>query len=97
MANATAGNKIYVTAAGSLTENRTQVAYVFFTGGANNDAMILGESVSGPPLLKIQADGSVQTVFFDTSRRPMVFNGIYVQSISSGAVATIVTTQSKDT
>lgn len=90
------GNKVYVDSTGSITTNRTKVAYVFLTPSNTNDLVTLGETESGSPAMTITCDGDKKMVMIDVSRRPMVFNGLFIQDISSGAVATIVTTQGND-
>lgn len=96
MANTVMGNKIYVDDTGSITTARIKVAYVFLTPASTNDGITLSESENGSPAMVINCDGDKKMVMIDVSRRPMVFNGLFIQDISSGAVATIVTTQGND-
>lgn len=98
MANAKTGPNIYVdTASDQLTTDRTKVAYIMFTPSAANDQIVLRSSSSSSNILVIQSAVAKETKVIDLSRRPMVFpNGIYVQTLSSGASATIVTTQGNE-
>lgn len=97
MANSTTGNKIYIDSTGEITDARTKVAYIMFTPSASNDALILKETSSGSAVLKIQAATAKTTLQYDFSRKPLVFNnGIYVDTLTSGAVVTLVTTQGGD-
>lgn len=94
MANARLGNKIYVDAAGELTTARTLVTGILFTPAAADDSMVLAEVSGGSTALKIQSPTAKLTQPFDFSTKPMVFNnGIYVVSITAGAVATIITSE----
>lgn len=98
MANSKTGPNIYVdTASEQVTADRTKVSYVLFTPSAANDMIVLSNSSLGPNILTIQSAVAKETKVVDTSRRPLVFpNGIYVQTLSSGALATIVTTQGNE-
>ncbi len=90
----TAGNKIYVDSTGSLTEARTIVSCILFTPDTANDQIVLRESASGPDVFMLRGSTGKNTVQFDFSIKPVVFpNGIYVQTLTSGAKAVIITTQ----
>lgn len=93
MANATRANKIYVDSTGLASASRTKIAYILFTPAANNDSIVLRETADDVDVLKIAGSVAHQTTLFRLGEVPMVFgNGVYVQSLSSGAVATLVTT-----
>ena len=95
MANARLGNKIYVDATGAVSTQRTKVAYIVFTPDAANDQMILRETASGTDCIKVRSSTAKETHILDFSNAPLVFNnGIYVQTLTAGAVATLVTTES---
>lgn len=93
MANSRTANTIYIdTAANQVVElTNVKVSGILFTGGSPNDAMILKEMSSGPIKLKIQAASADDTKYFDFSQNNLVFSqGIYVDTLSSGAVATLI-------
>jgi len=95
VANTRQGNKIYVDSAGALITTRAKVSYIFFTPDTANDVLILRETATGMDILKIQGSTAKTTLLFDLVHGPLVFqNGIYVQTITSGATATLVLTES---
>lgn len=94
MANSQTGPLIYIDTEGAVTTARTLIAYIAVTGDNSNDYIILSSTESGPPVIKLSVMASNDTKVFDFSRIPLVFpNGVFVQDLASGAVATIVTTQ----
>jgi hypothetical protein len=94
MANAIRGNKIYIDSTGSVTTTRTKVAHILFTPDAASDQMILRESSSDSDCFIIRGATAKETIHISMEQVPMVFsNGIYVQTLTSGAKAVIVTTQ----
>lgn len=94
MANTRIGNKIYVDATGSLADSKIKVAGILFTPDATNDQLVLGESVSSSPCISLRSATAKTTLYFDFSSVPALFvNGLYVQTITSGATATIITTE----
>lgn len=93
MANAVTGNKIYVDSTGELTTTRTKVAYILFTPDDANDEMILKETASGATCLHLRGSTAKQTVQYDFTDVPLVFQqGIYVSALTSNAKATLITT-----
>lgn len=94
MANAVRGNKIYVDATGSLTTRRTKIAYILFTPDAANDEIALREASSDVDCFYLRAATAKNTMVIDLSNAPAVFNnGIYVQTLTSGAKAVLITVQ----
>lgn len=94
MANAITGNKIFLDATGAVTTTRTKISHIIFTPDAANDTLILRETSGGANCVKLQGATAKTTLMFDFSDCPLVFNnGIYVQTLTSGATATLVTTQ----
>lgn len=97
MANAVTGNKIYLDATGAVTTSRKKVAYIVFTPDASNDQLILRETSGGANCISVRGATAKDTMVLDFSARPIVFNnGIYVQTLTSGATATLITTESGD-
>jgi hypothetical protein len=98
MANVRASNTIYVDATGtcSASEKGIKVAYVVFTPDAANDQLILRDKdATGNKKLNIRGATAKETLFFDFSYAPIHFaNGIYIDTLTAGAVATLVTTTS---
>ena len=94
MANAITGNKIYISATGLITDKRTLVTQIIFTPDAANDQLILKETQDGEPCISFRAATAKNTVQFDFSHSPLLFNnGIYVSTLTANATATLVTTQ----
>lgn len=97
MANAVTTGKIYIDSTGAVTTNTIKIAYILFTPDAANDQLILRESQNGSNCLSVRAAVAKNTMILDFSRKPLVFtNGLYVQTLTSGATATVVTTKSGD-
>lgn len=95
MANILAGNKIYIDSIGSLTSQRTIVVGVLITTDSAGDTISLKDGEEGPTVMRLAGGETKQTYHFDFSRSPLIFaNGIYVDDISEGMSATVITTQS---
>lgn len=94
MANVVTTTKISVDTAGTVRVPNppTKVTYIVFTPAATGDAMVLRETSGGADIMTVQAAVAEQTVVLDFSIKPILFNGIHIQSIDSGAKATIVFT-----
>jgi hypothetical protein len=92
MANSRTGNKLYVdTGSAQVTTSPTVVVGIFFTPSASNDAIILQDTSSSGTSLKVQWNTAKQTQFFNLTDCPLMFaNGIYVASVDTGAVATLI-------
>ena len=96
MANAITGNKVYVATTGEITTSRTKIAYILFTPDAANDQLVLRETASGANCVSIRGATAKQTALYDFSNCPLVFNnGVYIQTLTSGATATLITVQGK--
>lgn len=92
MANNRVGNKILIDSTGSVVEGPIKVTYILFTASSANDELLIRESADGPDCLYIRAATAKDTKYFNFSRAPMFFpNGIYIQTITSGAKAVLVT------
>lgn len=99
MANKAFTGSVYIDSTGALISSKSKVAYIIFTANASSDSLTLhdGSSGSDPIKLTIKGASANQSVQFDFSRKPMLFqNGIYCAAISAGAVATLVLTTSGD-
>lgn len=93
MANAIRGNKIYIDSTGAVSTQRVKVAYVLFCPNNNGDEVALRETSSDVNIFHLHGETAKKPVFLDFSANPMVFNnGLYVQTLSSGAVCVIITT-----
>jgi hypothetical protein len=93
VANATTAGKIYLETTGQATDRATKVSYILFTPAAASDQMVLRETSSGSNVLVIQGSEANKTMLFDFSFSPLYFNdGIYIQTLTSGAKATLITT-----
>lgn len=92
MANARSGNIIFIdTASSQITSDlNLKIASILFTSSSAGDALELRESSSGSTKVYIKngtANDTAQFIF----ETPIVFSqGIYVQTISSGAKAILV-------
>lgn len=92
MANVQNGNSAYVDSTGQLTEGRTLLSAIVFTPAAADDQLILkDDDTNGSLKIAIQAATAKQTVIIDLSNTPLLFpNGVYVSTITSGAIATLI-------
>lgn len=94
MANTQRGNKIFIDTTGEVTTKKTLVSYILFTPDAANDQLLLKEESGGADVFYIRQSTAKNTEMYDFSLKPLVFeNGIYVQTITSGAKAVLITTQ----
>ena len=94
MANVQSGPLIFVDSAGELTASSTLVSYIVFTPNTALDSINLRGSATGPDILFLRAAVAKDTQIYDFSFKPLVFtNGIFIESITSGAKATIITTK----
>lgn len=97
MANARTGNKIFIDSTGSITDSSVKIAYIIFTPNSANDEFLLQETSSGASCLYFRAATAKDTKVYDFSRKPVVFNnGVYVQTLTLGAKAMIITTTTGD-
>lgn len=94
MANAQRGNKILIDTAGLVANStRSKVVYALFTPAAAGDSVVLRESASSADIFVIAGAVAHDTKQFRFDQCPLVFgDGIYVQSITSGAKLLLVTT-----
>lgn len=93
MANAKVGNVWHCDSTGSLTtEPRQLVAEVLLTTAATGDTLILRDVSNGANLLTIKGAAADSTYQYSFISSPLFFpSGIYVQELTSGANAMIVT------
>jgi hypothetical protein len=97
MANAIRGNKIYVDTTGEITTKRQIVTTILFTPDSNNDQIVIREISSDVDIMKIRGSIAKQTIQLRFDAAPLVFgNGIYIQTLSTGATAVLVTTTRGD-
>ncbi len=98
MANSRNGNKIFADSTGAaVTGSAVKVAYIVFTPNAANDECLLKETASGSDVFYFRAATAKETKVYDFSRRPVVFqNGLYIQTLTSGAKVIFVTTSTGD-
>ncbi len=95
MGNVRSANSIYVDAAGdAVIDQNVKLVYIVFTANGAGDELILRDgSSSGALKMAIKNDVADSTNMYEFDVVPVVFtNGIYVDTISSGATATLVTT-----
>lgn len=93
MANTRIANKILIDSTGSVVDTVVKVAYIIFTPNSANDEMTIRETADGADCFYIRASTAKNTQYFNFSRSPLLFsNGIYIQTLTSGAKAVIVTT-----
>lgn len=94
MANSISTGKIYIDSTGEIATSQIKIAHILFTPDAANDQIILRETSSGSDVLKLRGATAKETLHYDFSNKPIVFeNGLYVQTLSTGAVATVITTK----
>lgn len=71
-----------------------KIAYIIFTPNTSNDEILLRETSDGADCFYLRSATGKDSKYFDFSRSPLFFpNGIYVQTLTSGAKAVLVTTQ----
>jgi hypothetical protein len=93
VANAVRSNKILIDSTGSVSTLRTKVVYALFTSVAAGDSVVLRETQTDTDILVISAGSATDSKLYRFDAYPLVFgNGVYVQSISSGAKLLLVTT-----
>lgn len=95
MANSYTGGRIVIDTASEqviATDRRIKVSYILFVPDANGDQIILRESSSGPIVLKLSAGTAKQEEFLNFSADPITLTGLYVDSVSTNAVAILYTT-----
>lgn len=95
MANSYKRGRVYIDTASSqviATDRRIKVTYVLFVPDANNDQIILREASGEPIAFKLSGSAGKESLFLDFSRDPIVMNGVYVDSVSTNAVAILYTT-----
>lgn len=93
MANVIRANKILIDSTGLVTSARTKVAYILFTPNAANDEIAIRESPSDDNCFYLRGAVAKQTEIYRMSEVPAVFgNGIYIQTLTSGAKAVLITT-----
>lgn len=93
MANSRISNTIYIDTANDLLLDSvgSKVAGILFTSNGAGDEMVLKETSGGDPKVHLKIAAADQSQFFDFSTKNMVFSqGIYVATLSSGAVATLI-------
>lgn len=91
--NARVGNKIFIDSTGEVTTSQVKVAYILFTPNSANDELTLRETASGADCFYLRGAVAKQTTIFRLGEAPAVFvNGLYVQTLTSGAKAVLVTT-----
>lgn len=98
MANSYNKGRIYInTATGDTrqavsTDKRIKIAYITFIPNAGNDQCVIKESSSGEIVFVLSAATAKDTLFLDFSAKPVVMDGLYVESLSSNAQAILYTT-----
>lgn len=92
MANVANSNTIYIDATGDIANTRNvRVMAIIFTPDAANDQLILRDQTTTANKLRIRGATAKDSVYLDLSSAPIVFpNGININTITSGAVATLI-------
>jgi hypothetical protein len=96
MANVRLGNKILIDAEGAAAATGPiKVVYVLFTPDTAADELELSETDGGSLGFYCRGATAKETLQFDFSACPLVFNnGIWVETLTTGAKALLVTTSS---
>lgn len=93
MGNTRLSNKIYIDSTGEVIDTTVKIAAILFTPDAAGDQMVLRETQDGADIFIVRGAVAKDTLMFHFNDIPMVFqNGIYVQTLTSGAKAVLVTT-----
>lgn len=92
MANTRVGNVIHIDSTGSVTtEKSLRVSQILFTTSGAGDSIELRESSTGSTKLTLKGATANHTYPIPLYDSPVHFaNGIYVQSISSGAKCMLI-------
>lgn len=95
MSNNRVGNVIHIDSAGLVTDERNvKVICILLTSAAAGDAVVIRESASGADKMTIKNGVANSTYAVPLESGPLVFaNGIYIQSITSGAKVMLITSQ----
>lgn len=97
MANARNGNTIILDTASELvsSDRNTRVIGIIFTSSAAGDSLVLRESASGANRVIVKNGVANDSKHIRLEESPIIFGaGIYVQTLSSGATATLIVSQS---
>jgi hypothetical protein len=93
MANTFNGGSIYIDATGASGATTVKVTYVLFTPDATGDELKLTDGNGGAVKFQCKGATAKQTLEFDFSRRPIVFNSsVYVATLTASATAMVYTT-----
>ncbi len=93
MANAQSANTIFIDSASDQVSDKRniKIAYILLTTSGAGDSIELRESASGPTKLLLKHATANDTAVYRLHGENALFSeGIYVYSISSGAVATLI-------
>ncbi len=92
--NTRTGNKIFIDSTGvAVTIGPVKVAYILFTPNTALDELTLRETADGNDCFYLRGAVAKQTNIYRMPEVPLIFqNGIFVQTLTSGAKAVIVTT-----
>lgn len=95
MANSYTGGRIVADTASEQVipvNKKIKISYILFIPDANNDQIILRESSTGAIAFKLSSGTAKQEEFLNFSNDPILMNGLYVDSVSTNAVAILYTT-----
>lgn len=95
MANSYIKGRVYIDTATSQVvseDKRIKITHILFVPNATNDQIVVRENSSGPPAFILSAATAKDHEYLDFSANPIVMDGIYVSSVSSGAQAILYTT-----
>lgn len=91
MANKKTGNVWHIDSTGALDTKKTLVSSIIFSPAAADDILVLRTSSTGSDVITLQAATAKQSILFTLQLTPIVFpNGVYVQTITTGAKAMLV-------
>lgn len=97
MANARNGNTIVIDTASEQvsTDRNTRIVGIIFTSSAAGDTIVLRESSTGANRVIVKNGIANDSKHIRMEESPIIFGtGIYVQTLSSGATATLIVSQS---
>lgn len=95
MANSFNGGRIHIDTASEqvvATDRRVKIAYILFVPDANEDQIVLRESSTGDVVFKLSSANAKESKLMDFARDPIVMNGVYVDTVSTNAIAILYTT-----
>jgi len=94
MANSYTKGRMYIDSTGEIvaTDRKVRIEYAIFIPNSNGDEVVIGETSTGAPALVLSSPTGKEPVVTDFSRRPIIMDGVYVQTLDSNCRVLLYTT-----